>query len=121
LKKLADNGGGFGIVGSPGTFDPDLPQYADAPAFLKCIDDAMNLMGKDRTRFFMGPGGWCLLTLLLTLSHSLCIAGSMPKVSIRLIEPWKRKLFPYFPDFVDANQLPLQFIRLVSACGCVTS
>ena len=51
LKKLADNGGVFGVVGSPGTFGPDLPQYADVPMFLKCIDYAVNLLGEDSVGF----------------------------------------------------------------------
>jgi len=51
LKKLADNGGVFGVVGSPSTFGPDLPQYSDVPAFLKCIDYAVNLMGEDSVGF----------------------------------------------------------------------
>jgi len=51
LKKLADNGGVLGVVGSPSTFGPDLPQYSDVPAFLKCIDYAVNLMGEDAVGF----------------------------------------------------------------------
>ena len=51
LKKLADNGGVFGVVGSPSTFGPDLPQYSDVPAFLKCIDYAVNLLGEDHVGF----------------------------------------------------------------------
>ena len=51
LKKLADNGGVFGVVGSPGTFGPDLPQYSDVPAFLKCIEYAVNLIGEDAVGF----------------------------------------------------------------------
>ena len=51
LKKLADHGGVLGVVGSPSTFGPDLPQYSDVPAFLKCIDYAVNLMGEDSVGF----------------------------------------------------------------------
>ena len=51
LKDLADKGGVFGVVGSPGTFGPDLPQYADVPAFLKCIEYAVNLIGEDAVGF----------------------------------------------------------------------
>jgi len=51
LKKLADNGGVFGVVGSPGTFGPDLPQYADVSDFLKCIDYAVILIGEDSVGF----------------------------------------------------------------------
>ena len=51
LKKLADNGGVFGVVGSPSTFGPELPQYSDVPAFLRCIDHAVNLMGEDSVGF----------------------------------------------------------------------
>jgi microsomal dipeptidase-like Zn-dependent dipeptidase len=51
LKRLAENGGVFGVVGSPSTFGPDLPQYSDVPAFLKCIDYAVNLMGDDSVGF----------------------------------------------------------------------
>lgn len=47
LKKLADKGGVFGVVGSPGTFSPDIPQAAGVPDFLRCIDYAVNLMGED--------------------------------------------------------------------------
>jgi len=51
LKKLADSGGVFGVVGSPSTFGPELPQYSDVPAFLKCIDYAVNLLGEDSVGF----------------------------------------------------------------------
>lgn len=51
LKKLVENGGVFGVVGSPSTFSPDLPQYTDVPAFLKCIDYAVNLLGEDAVGF----------------------------------------------------------------------
>jgi membrane dipeptidase len=51
LKKLADHGGVFGVVGSPSTFSADIPQYADVPAFLKCIDYAINLIGEDSVGF----------------------------------------------------------------------
>lgn len=51
LKKLADHGGVFGVVGSPSTFGPDLPQYADVSDFLKCIDYAVNLLGEDAVGF----------------------------------------------------------------------
>jgi microsomal dipeptidase-like Zn-dependent dipeptidase len=51
LKKLADSGGIFGVVGSPSTFGPELPQYSDVPAFLKCIDYAVNLLGEDHVGF----------------------------------------------------------------------
>jgi len=51
LKKLADSGGVFGVVGSPGTFSPDLPQYADVKDFVRCIDYAVNLIGVDSVGF----------------------------------------------------------------------
>jgi len=51
LKKLAEHGGVFGVVGSPSTFAADKPQYSDVPAFLKCIDYAVNLMGEDSVGF----------------------------------------------------------------------
>lgn len=51
LRKLVDNGGVFGVVGSPSTFGPELPQYTDVPAFLKCIDYAVNLLGEDAVGF----------------------------------------------------------------------
>ena len=51
LKKLVENGGVFGVVGSPSTFGPDLPQHADVPDFLKCIDYAVNLLGEDSVGF----------------------------------------------------------------------
>jgi len=51
LKKLAEHGGVFGVVGSPSTFAPDLPQYSDVPAFLQCIDYAINLMGEESVGF----------------------------------------------------------------------
>lgn len=51
LKKLAEHGGVFGVVGSPSTFGPELPQYSDVPAFLKCIDYAVNLLGEDSVGF----------------------------------------------------------------------
>ncbi|MBT8078218.1 MAG: dipeptidase [Gammaproteobacteria bacterium] len=51
LRKLVENGGVFGLVGSPSTFGPDLPQYSDVPAFLTCIDYAVNLLGEDSVGF----------------------------------------------------------------------
>lgn len=51
LKKLADNGGVLGVVGSPSTFGPDIPQHGDVPMFLKCIDYAVNLIGEDHVGF----------------------------------------------------------------------
>ncbi len=51
LKKLADNGGVFGVVGSPGTMGEDMPQAADVKDFIRCIDYAVNLMGEDHVGF----------------------------------------------------------------------
>lgn len=51
LKVLADNGGVLGVVGSPSTFGPQLPQYTDVPAFLNCIEYAINLIGEDAVGF----------------------------------------------------------------------
>ena len=51
LKKLVEHGGLFGVVGSPSTFAPEMPQYTDVPAFLKCIDYAVNLLGEDNVGF----------------------------------------------------------------------
>ena len=51
LRGLADHGGVLGVVGSPSTFGPELPQNSDVPAFLNCIDYAINLMGEDSVGF----------------------------------------------------------------------
>jgi len=51
LKKLADNGGVLGVVGSPSTFSADIPQAGDVMDFIKCIDYAVNLMGVNSVGF----------------------------------------------------------------------
>ena len=51
LKKLADNGGVFGVVGSPSTFLPSMPQMADVKDYIRCIKYAVDLMGIDSVGF----------------------------------------------------------------------
>ena len=50
LKKLADNGGVFGVVGVPGTLIPGSSE-ASVADFVDAIDRAVNLMGVEHVGF----------------------------------------------------------------------
>lgn len=51
LKKLADSGGVFGVVGSPGTLTPDISDTATVKDFVHSINKAVQFMGVDHVGF----------------------------------------------------------------------
>lgn len=51
LKKLANSGGVFGLVGSPGVLAANVPDKATVKEFVASIDKAVKLMGIDHVGF----------------------------------------------------------------------